>query len=315
LLHKEAYYRPRTVRYYAVQLGQLVDWSTKNDVPFEHFGKRHMDRYAVYRRESGVSETTLHHDGICAKNFQQWCVENDLLNRSLLAEYKVPRAPKPFVYTPTSEEVAALLVALKDYWDPEKNPAVRFEPSVNRGFHRDRNYALFFGLVETGCRIGEMLSLKLGDYDPAARRVTFRETKGKESRTIPVSPEWCAALEVWLKTRRRVTRELDNDEGWIFISVFGGRLDEGRMNHTMNKARKYAGLRHFTPHGFRHYTITKLSSVGLPATQIMVGHKDPKTTMGYIDVTEQRMREVHERAGIARRVLVSKRPAERKRLI
>jgi site-specific recombinase XerD len=53
LLHKEASYAPKTVRYYKVQLSGLAAWAQKNDIPFDHFGKRHLDRYLVERQRAG----------------------------------------------------------------------------------------------------------------------------------------------------------------------------------------------------------------------------------------------------------------------
>ncbi|RYG86189.1 MAG: hypothetical protein EON58_22015 [Alphaproteobacteria bacterium] len=42
-----------------------------------------------------------------------------------------------------------------------KNPNAKYQPPAKRVFHCDRNYALVLGLIDTACRIGDMLSLKV----------------------------------------------------------------------------------------------------------------------------------------------------------
>ena len=93
----------------------------------------------------------------------------------LKAIFGTKPAPK---YMPTDEDMRSLLVAVKEYWDVSKNPDVRFEHAVRRAYHRDRNYAVILGLLDIACRIAEMISFKLDDYDKAARQVTVRKSKG-----------------------------------------------------------------------------------------------------------------------------------------
>ena len=100
LLHVRATRAVKTVRYYNVQLSQLVHWVTKEDIPLAKFGKRHMDAYLVTRSEAGKAQLTLHHDAVCAVAFLTRCQKNDMVERSLLADYEVRNAPRPPQYMP-----------------------------------------------------------------------------------------------------------------------------------------------------------------------------------------------------------------------
>jgi site-specific recombinase XerD len=95
LLHCQATRAVKTHYYYKVQLTVLAQWATANQIPFSGFGKRHLDRYLIYRAEQGIKPMTLHHHAKCAKKLMGWCAKNDLLDRSLLAEYEVRNAPVP----------------------------------------------------------------------------------------------------------------------------------------------------------------------------------------------------------------------------
>jgi integrase len=144
-----------------------------------------LDRYLVHRAGKGLSPTTLHSDALCAKAFLRWCVKNDLLERSLLAGYEIRKAPAPARYMPSDEEIRGLLRAVHDYWDPAKNPDVRYHPVQRRIFHRDRNTAILIGLLDSACRIGELLHLRVDDYRPQERQITIRESKGRGPRRSP----------------------------------------------------------------------------------------------------------------------------------
>ncbi len=315
-LHLRATRAPKTLHYYDVQLGGLIRWAAENGVPLAGFGKRHMDRYLVERAEAGKAQLTLHHDAVCAKAFFRWCQRNDIVERSLLADYEIRRAPRPARYMPTDAEIQALLRGVPDFWNPAKNPGIRYTPLAKRVFHRDRNYAVILGLLDSAARIGEMLSLKVDDYRAKERQIVIRESKGREPRTLPVSAEWVAALEVWLRQRGKIMAGQE-DEGWLFISEFGGRLDEGRFLKALKKVIACAGIsEHITLHSLRRYSLNRLAKVNLLATQQIAGHKETRTTLLYTQLDPDFVRGVHDNVGVLRGVLENRRAAKsRRRLV
>ena len=315
-IHLQATRAQKTQRYYQVQLGGLIRWATQESVSFSGFGKRHMDRYLVGRAEAGCAPLTLHHDAVCAKAFFRWCQRNDIIDRSLLADYEIRRAPRPARYMPTDGDVQALLRAVPDFWSPIKNPGIRYTPLAKRVFHRDRNYALTLGLLDSACRIGEMMSLKVDDYRAKERQIVIRESKGREPRTLPVSGEWVEALSIWLRQRQKVLAGHE-DEGWLFISEFGGRLDEGRFLKALKKVTAFAQVsEHITLHSLRRYSLNRLAKVNLLATQQIAGHKETRTTLLYTQLDADFLRGVHNTVGVVRGVLENRRVLnKRKRLV
>ena len=295
-LHLQATRAKKTQRYYGVQIGGLSRWAINQQIPFPGFGKRHMDRYLVSRAEAGKAPLTLHHDAVCAKAFFFWCQKNDIIERSLLTDYQVRHAPRPAQYMPTDADMQALLRAVPDFWNPTKNPPIRFVPIAKRVFHRERNYAVTLGLLDSACRIGEMLSLKVDDYRAKERQIVIRESKGREPRTLPVSPEWIEAIDVWLRQRTKVLKGQE-DEGWLFISEFGGRLDEGRFLKSLKKVTSFAEISdHITLHSLRRYSLNRLAKVNLLATQQIAGHKETRTTLLYTQLDPDFVRGVHPRS-------------------
>ena len=314
-LHLQATRAQKTQRYYEVQLGGLVRWATQENVPFVGFGKRHMDRYLVSRATAGKAPLTLHHDAVCAKAFFHWCQKNDIVERSLLTDYQVRHAPRPAQYMPTDADMQTLLKSVHEFWNPAKNPSIRYSPVSKRVFHRDRNYAIILGLLDSASRIGEMLSLKVDDYRLKERQIVIRESKGREPRTLPVSPEWVEALNVWLRQRSKIMAGQE-DEGYLFVSEFGGRLDEGRFLKSLKKITGWAKISgRITLHSLRRYSLNRLAKVNLLATQQIAGHKETRTTLLYTQLDPDFIRGVHTSVGVVRDILGNKRVEKRKRLV
>jgi len=217
---------------------------------------------------------------------------------------------------PTDAEMQALLRSVAHFWNPTTNPGIRYTLLPKRVFHRDRNYAVILGLLDSAARIGEMLSLKVDDYRAKERQIVIRESKGREPRTLPVSAEWVEALEVWLQQRRKIMAGQE-DEGWLFISEFGGRLDEERFLKALKKIFRCAGIsEHITLHSLRRYSLNQLAKVNLLATQQIAGHKETRTILLYTQLDPDFVRGVHESVGVVRDIIGNRRAAkQRKRLV
>ena len=175
-IHIKATRAHATYLFYKSHLGTLSKWSDNKSLPLADFTKRSLDLFLSERSDAGLSKTMLHHDALCATEFTKWCVKNDFLKRNPLADYQVRKAPKPHKYMPTDEDMSKLITALGAFWDVETNPNIRFESASKRSFHRDRNVAIVLTLLDGACRIGEVLALKLDDYQASEKQLTIWES-------------------------------------------------------------------------------------------------------------------------------------------
>ncbi|MDX1931883.1 MAG: tyrosine-type recombinase/integrase, partial [Capsulimonadales bacterium] len=243
--HNEATKAPKTVRFYDCQLRQVIDWAENQRIPFSEFSKRDMDKYIAHRRAkvdrrgNGLSRTTLRHDGIAIKAFFKFCRRRGIVERDRFVDYEVHKAPKPPRYMPSDEDIFRLIVGIRDYWNPDKNKDIKnFDPK-SRAFHRDRNIAILLGLLDTAARIGEMVALKIDDYRSREKLIVIRQAKGKVPRTVPISDHWIAAMEDWLRIRQKLFSGLTPeerkalDEGWLFVTETGGKVDPASFSKTI----------------------------------------------------------------------------------
>jgi len=323
VLHKKAVRSPRTAIFYRNYATNLANWADSQNLPLDAFTKRHLDEFLVYRAEQGRSQTTPHHDALVATVLFEWCKRNDLLDRDPLAEYKVRNAPSPHKYMPSADDVQKFLQALLGFYDPAQNPEARFCAPAKRSFYRDRNYAVELVKLDTACRIGEILNFKVLDYQTSGgdHQLAVREAKGREPRILPVSRECAQAIDQWLKIRRRIMSNAPEceDEGWLFVSETGGRMNEGNYLRGIKKVLEYGELpKGINNHSQRRFSLNNMAkdeNGGLLFAQGMAGHKDPKTTLIYLKIDGDYLRERHEKVGVVRGILHSNRSMKRKRLV
>lgn len=163
---------------------------------------------------------------------------------------------KPQTIVPASRVQEFLLALDETTQDPQKRVAVRL--------------ALFCGM-----RISEVMGLRHEWLDPHRKLITLAKTKGKEARQLPVPP--------WL------WNELDNLpmvlSPWMFPGPDGNPRSRVFLNQTLELVAKKMGLGKLTPHRLRGSFASLHSEAGTPLRQLqlLMGHRDLKTLLGYLE--------------------------------
>ena len=165
------------------------------------------------------------------------------------------------------------------------------EPEKNELLWEKRDKALFTMLYSSGCRISEMINLKLSDFmdNYHAAIVTG---KGNKQRKVFFATESRQALLDYLEDRKRVLAEND-----IFTPVDQFFINQKGKPLTVNGARyilnRYSGTEgtnhHINPHAFRHTFATTMLSNGADVRMVqeMLGHSSISTTQRYTHITTE----------------------------
>lgn len=139
-------------------------------------------------------------------------------------------------------------------------------------------------LATTGARYSEAQLLKIRYVDLINGKVTFVDTKNKDWRH-----QWIQ--EPLISQMRELIENRDGEE-YVFTTMTGGVVPPQNYIEDLHKRCKLAGItKRVHPHLFRHSYATDLynNGVGLGEIQVLLGHKDIKTTMGYIHQYEDRL--------------------------
>lgn len=164
-----------------------------------------------------------------------------------------------------------------------------------------RDRAIIELLFSGGLRVSELAGLNRDSINLQRREFVVRG-KGSKDRPIFVSKSAADWVEQYLNARSDSLAPLflNNSRNQMTPDTTGDyrRLSVRSIERIIQKYARAAGItKHVSPHTLRHSFATDLLMNGadLRSVQAMLGHSDISTTQIYTHVTDQHLKEVHER--------------------
>lgn len=159
-----------------------------------------------------------------------------------------------------------------------------------------RNQAIIELLFSSGLRVSELQSL---NRDCGWRTGEFSvRGKGGKVRLIFISQSTIDAISQYLDCRTDIDEALFVRERKNVNKDTSLRLSVRSIERMVKKASAMAGIsKKMTPHVLRHAYATDLLRNGadIRSVQSLLGHADISTTQIYTHVTNERLREVHQK--------------------
>jgi len=137
-------------------------------------------------------------------------------------------------------------------------------------------------LYSAGLRIGEVLSLRLGEIDVDRRQVLIKNGKGRKDRVVILAESFIPLYENYYMTYQPKYFFIENPNGGVYSA--------GSIRKFLKVSARAAKIRkRVTPHTLRHSYATHLieNGVGLRHVQDLLGHSKPETTMIYTHVARK----------------------------
>ena len=163
-----------------------------------------------------------------------------------------------------------------------------------------RDRAIIELLFSSGLRVSELVNLNR-DHINTARREFMVRGKGQKDRPVFVSKAAAEHVDTYLAARMDNLPPLFLSYSRNNISSMTGdyrRLSARSIQRMISKYARLAGItKHVSPHTMRHSFATDLLMNGadIRSVQSMLGHSSIATTQVYTHVTDQHLREVHEK--------------------
>lgn len=152
-----------------------------------------------------------------------------------------------------------------------------------------RDRALLFTLATTGCRISEVLHMRVQDIKQlSSSNYVVTGVLGKwqgEPRNVPLSVEAHAAIQEWLAVRP--VESVYIFTGVTYTSVgeivyHGEPLKRQTAGHRIKECARQMGIDHLKAHDFRRFVATQLiKNNGIRIAQKVLGHANISTTAQY----------------------------------
>lgn len=159
-----------------------------------------------------------------------------------------------------------------------------------------RDKAMLELLYATGIRVSELISLKVSDVNLSLEYLSCAATN--KGRVIPFGSVAKEALKRYLQEGRRKLVEDESTE-WLFTNCFGQAMSRQGFWKLIKYYGEKAGIEsEITPHTLRHSFAAHLVHNGadLKSVQEMLGHSDISTTQIYMQMTENKLRDVYMKA-------------------
>lgn len=197
---------------------------------------------------------------------------------------------------------AAKLIPMPNTEDTERRPYVtqedyeRILATFDEYFPLEmRNKAVVAMLFSTGVRLGELLSMDVGDIDMENRRINIKTFKRKNHwRDVYWNDATHAILLRWLDTRKRMVSRYGAGSDALFIGFNtadpGKRMERHAVQKIFRSARAALGIeKHISPHSCRHGFATKgvKNNINVVYLKEMLGHANLKNTMVYTHTEEK----------------------------
>jgi len=145
-----------------------------------------------------------------------------------------------------------------------------------------RDRAVLEVLLSCGARAGELCSLDRGDIDTVSKDVVIRHAKGGKQRRTYINDVARVHLQKYLDSRA------DNDP-CMFMTRNKTRLTKAILERDLKRIGRRAGVTNVHPHRCRRTFASTMARKGMDVRtiQILMGHSDLNTTMGYITLDNQ----------------------------
>ena len=251
---------PRTIKFYA-------DWLTAFDtfngrVDLEAITLAQLRGWIDSLLVRKLSPNTVRGAAMTAKVFFRWCVREELLERSPADRLELPTIGKrePDVLTTND-----LLTLINDVTRNSKHPA--------------RDTALLCFWSESGCRIGEIETLNVGDLQ-LSEKYAVVTGKGNKQRWVFFGEASQQSLAEWLTVR-------STGAGNLF------RLTKSGIVQVLARMKKRTGIK-VHPHKLRRSAATLRAARGMSARamQDAFGWEQLSTAQKYVAAYET-MRQAH----------------------
>ncbi len=253
--------------------------STQGDGEAWPLTKPLLQTFVVRLRERGVRPVSCNTWLKALNAFSAWlCEQGHLAQPVALASLRVEKR-----IIPTLDDAAI-------------SRLLAFKP---RTFADWRVYTLDCTILDTGCRIQELLSARVQDFDLDNLLLTVNG-KGNKERKVPFGFELRKLLVRYEKARDRV----GCGQQLVFCTRLGGRVTQRNALRSHYILLGKVGLPKFGFHRLRHTFATQYLRHGGDVVRLskILGHTQVTTTMRYLHLLTEDLQAPHQQLSILNRL-------------
>jgi len=231
-----------------------------------------VEAWIDHRLATGRKPRTVASDVMLLRSLYAFLLESEEVTRSPLQRPLGIRLPDMLPRFIPDDALARLAV--------QREAAVARVRTMHATRQARLNLAVFYLLVDSGLRCGELVELRCEDADLAARRLCVRHAKLQRDRLVYLSPRTIQTLRAYLAIREAARTD------HLFVQR-GSALTTRCIAGRLQRWGTAVGIR-LSPHRLRHTYATRLLNAGMPVASLQktLGHRSLDKTVLYARIAD-----------------------------
>ena len=269
-LKKELNYSDYTIKNYQLDLTDFFKYVNKSNIDFLNIKNTHVRGYLKYLDTCNLKNTTISRRISALRTFYNYLLEKGFVKSNIFLNVRNPKLEKKLPNYLNYTEIEELLASI--------------DTSSSEGLERRLLVVMFYS---TGCRVGEMVNIKISDIDFSSKTIKVMG-KGSKERIVYYGDYASKYLEDYLKNKDR--------KEYLFTNKRGEKLTIEEVEYIVRDIMKHISIKtHVTPHTLRHTFATHLLNNGadIRTVQELLGHANLSTTGIYTHVSSDRLKDVY----------------------
>lgn len=267
ILYVSSYSSSATIEYYKINLRlfseYLEDLKGSCNIDINEITKDVYIGYIAYQRNRDIKKVSVRTYARAIKVFLRYCFNEGYMNDNVTMNVKFPKSDKKIVVPLSSFFVRSLHTYI------ELNTLDVY-----------RNLLIFYLMLDSGLRLGEVVNLDLADFHFAEKYIVINDSKNGKSRVVPMSNKVYVFGSQWKSFRNNMCAAFIQDKK-------GDRISKYAIHNMFYKMKKVCKDIH--PHLLRHTFATSYIVGGgsLEKLRVLMGHEDYNVTRQYLHIASQ----------------------------
>lgn len=269
-LKNELNYSEFTIKSYQLDLTDFFEYIKKSKINYLRINNNEVRGYLKYLDSCNLKNSTISRRISTLRTFYNYLLDEGLVESNVFHNVKNPKLEKKLPNYLNYNEIEELLESI--------------DITNTEGLQRRLLIEMFYS---TGCRVSEMINVKLKDIDFTNKTIRIMG-KGSKERIVYYGDYASKYLEEYLKKVEV--------KDYLFTNKKREKLSVSEVELIIKDIMKHISIKtHVTPHTLRHTFATHLLNNGadIKTVQELLGHANLSTTGIYTHISSDRLKDIY----------------------
>lgn len=269
-LKVELNYSELTIKSYQLDLTDFFGYIESEKINYLTITNYDVRGYLKYLDSCNLKNSTISRRISTLRTFYNYLVDENIVENNVFHNVKNPKLEKKLPNYLNYNEMEELLESI--------------DISTSEGLKRRLLIEMFYS---TGCRVSEMINVKISDIDFTNKTIRIMG-KGSKERIVYFGDYASKYLDNYLSKVKC--------DKYLFTNKKGEKLTINEVEQIVKDIMKHISIKtHVTPHTLRHTFATHLLNNGadIKTVQELLGHANLSTTGIYTHVSSDRLKDIY----------------------